>query len=154
MSPSFLKGSKVKFSKVSLCDLDISPNFPSLYIFVCRQIWTWLIFEHVDNFTTSAFISLVLTGCKCTGSISHPQPFHTLNRPHDPMAVAFSHHWSSRSKKTLLMSTPKRTGDQIFRFTWVKLTIIPPPPNLKLPEHWVNSLLSNVANESPFEIVN
>ena len=27
-------------------------------------------------------------------------------------------------------------------------------PHLKLPEHWVNSLLSNVANENPFEMVN
>ena len=29
-----------------------------------------------------------------------------------------------------------------------------PPPHLKLPEHWVNSLLFNVTNESPFEMVN
>ena len=31
---------------------------------------------------------------------------------------------------------------------------ISPSPHLKLPEHWVNSLLSYVANESPFEAVN
>ena len=47
---------------------------------------------------------------------------------------------------------------QIFRFSWVKLTIIPlpiiPPPHLKMPEHWVISLLSNVTNENPFKMVN
>ena len=31
---------------------------------------------------------------------------------------------------------------------------ISPSPHSKLPEHWVNSSLSNVANESPFEMVN
>ena len=29
-----------------------------------------------------------------------------------------------------------------------------PLPHSKLPEHWVNSALSNVANENPFEMVN
>ena len=31
------------------------------------------------------------------------------------------------SEKTFLMSTPKHLGDQIFRFTWVKLMIDPHP---------------------------
>ena len=35
-------------------------------------------------------------------------------------------HWSLCSEKTLLMSKPKCPGAQIFRFTWVKLTINPP----------------------------
>ena len=79
------------------------------------------------------------------------------------------------------MSTAKRPGAQIFRFTRVKLKIYPPPlgtlkqklemvysfiyfrftrvklkiypPPLKLPELWVNFTLYNAVNERPFETV-
>ena len=51
-------------------------------------------------------------------------------------------HWSSQSKKTLLMSTPKHLGAQIFRFTWVKLTINPPIRNCQSTESTLCCLLS------------
>ena len=39
-------------------------------------------------------------------------------------------------------------------YPWgVKLMALP-PPHSKLPVHWVNSSLFNIANESPFETVN
>ena len=42
-------------------------------------------------------------------------------------------HWSLQSEKTLLMSTAKCLGAQIFRFTQVKLMIIPlPSPSLPI----------------------
>ena len=42
-----------------------------------------------------------------------------------PVTFPWSTHWSSRSKKTFLMSTPKHLGVQIFRFTQVNLMIDP-----------------------------
>ena len=52
----------------------------------------------------------------------------TANVSFQRLRFWFVDYWSSRSEKTLLMSTPKRPGDQIFRFTRVKLTINPLPP--------------------------
>ena len=50
------------------------------------------------------------TGCSCTVLICSTVLFIGL----------------TQSKKTFLMSTPKCLGAQIFRFTWVKLTMNPP----------------------------
>ena len=51
-------------------------------------------------------------------------------------------HWSLQSEKTLFMSTPKHPGDQIFRFTRVKLTMNPLIWNCKSTEWTLHCSMS------------
>ena len=63
--------------------------------------------------------------------------------------------WSSRSEKTLFVSTPKRPGAQIWQtnLLWPMSSPSPPPPHLKLLDKKVTAMCFHTINDNPFKTV-